>query len=131
VGYHSHTLNPTERGYDVHNQELLVVMRGLCQWRHLLLSSPFTTTVITDHANLQYYRQPQKINRHVAHYLADLADYRFKLVHKPGASNKADHLSRQPDYDDGKGDNEDVQVLADKLFANAVVSLDIEQEVYD
>jgi RNase H-like domain found in reverse transcriptase len=94
VGYHSHTLNPVERGYDVHDQELLAVMRGLHQWRHLLLSSPFTTTMITDHANLQYYRQPQKINQCVARYLADLADYRFMLVHKPGVSNKVDHLSR-------------------------------------
>jgi Integrase zinc binding domain/RNase H-like domain found in reverse transcriptase len=131
VGYHSHTLNPAERGYNVHDRELLMVMRGLRQWRHLLLSSPFTTTVITDHANLQYYWQPQKINHHIARYLADLADYRFTLVHKPGASNRADHLSRRPDYDEGKGDNEDVQVLPDKLFANAVVSLDIEQAVYD
>jgi hypothetical protein len=47
-----------------------------------------------DHANLQYYRQPQKINQHVARYLADLADYRFTLVHKPGVSNRADHLLR-------------------------------------
>jgi RNase H-like domain found in reverse transcriptase len=41
VGYHSHTLNPMERGYNVHDCELLAVMRGLRQWRHLLLSSPF------------------------------------------------------------------------------------------
>jgi RNase H-like domain found in reverse transcriptase len=131
VGYHSHMLNLAERGYYVHNWELLAVMRGLCQWRHLLLSSPFTTTVITDHANLQYYRQLQKINCHVARYLADLADYRFKLIHKPGASNKVDHLSQRPDYDEGKEDNEDMQVLSDKLFTNVVVSLDVEQEVYD
>jgi RNase H-like domain found in reverse transcriptase/Reverse transcriptase (RNA-dependent DNA polymerase) len=131
VGYHSHTLNPAERGYDIHDQELLAVMRGLRQWRHLLLSSPFTTTVIMDHANLQYYRQPQKINWRVACYLADLVDYRFMLVHKPGASNRADHLSRRPDYDEGKEDNEDVQVLPDKLFVNVVMSLDVEQAVYD
>jgi RNase H-like domain found in reverse transcriptase/Integrase zinc binding domain/Reverse transcriptase (RNA-dependent DNA polymerase) len=131
VGYHSHTLNPAERGYDVHNWELLAVMRGLHQWRHLLLSSPFTTTVITDHANLQYYHQLQKINQRVARYLADLADYQFMLVHKLGTSNKADHLSRRPDYDEGKGDNEDVRVLLDKLFANAIMSLDVEQAVYD
>jgi RNase H-like domain found in reverse transcriptase/Reverse transcriptase (RNA-dependent DNA polymerase) len=41
VGYHSHTLNPAERGYDIHDRELLAVMRGLRQWRHLFLSSPF------------------------------------------------------------------------------------------
>jgi RNase H-like domain found in reverse transcriptase len=131
VGYHSHTLNLAERGYDVHDRELLAVMRGLRQWRHLLLSSPFTTTVITDHANLQYYRQPQKINQCVARYLADLANYQFTLVHKPGVSNKADHLSRQPDYNEGKGDNEDIQVLLNKLFANTIMSLDVEQAVYD
>jgi Integrase zinc binding domain len=87
--------------------------------------------MITDHANLQYYHQPQKINQRVARYLADLADYRFTLVHKPGTSNKADHLSQRPDYDEGKGDNEDVQVLPDNLFANAIMSLDVEQAVYD
>jgi Integrase zinc binding domain len=52
-------------------------------------------------------------------------------VHKPGASNKADHLSWQPDYNEGKEDNEDLQVLPDKLFVNAVMLLDIEQEVYN
>jgi hypothetical protein len=67
----------------------------------------------------------------VACYLADLANYQFKLIHKPGVSNKVDHLSRRPDYDEGKENNEDVQVLLDKLFINAVASLDIEQEVYD
>jgi RNase H-like domain found in reverse transcriptase len=41
VGYHSHTMNQAERGYNVHDRELLAVMRGLRQWRHLLLSSPF------------------------------------------------------------------------------------------
>jgi RNase H-like domain found in reverse transcriptase/Integrase zinc binding domain/Reverse transcriptase (RNA-dependent DNA polymerase) len=131
VGYHSHTLNPVERGYDVHDRELLAVMRGLRQWRHLFLSSPFQTTVVTDHANLQYYRQPQKINRCVARYLGDLAKYNFKMVHKPGKLNRADHLSRRPDYDEGKEDNKEVQVLQDAMFANAVVSLDLEQEVYD
>jgi hypothetical protein len=67
----------------------------------------------------------------VACYLADLADYRFKLIHKLGASNRADHLSRRLDYNKGKEDNKDVQVLPDKLFVNAVASLNIEQEVYN
>jgi RNase H-like domain found in reverse transcriptase len=131
VGYHSHMLNPTERGYNVHDHKLLVVMRGLRQWRHLLLSSPFQTTVVTDHANLQYYQQPQKINQRVARYLGDLTKYNFKLVHKPGCLNWANHLSWQPDYDEGKEDNAEVQVLQDHMFTNVVVSLDIEQEVYN
>jgi RNase H-like domain found in reverse transcriptase len=63
MGYHSQTLNPAERGYDVHDRELLALIRGLRRWRHLLLSSPFTTIVHTDHNYLRYYRMPQRINR--------------------------------------------------------------------
>jgi RNase H-like domain found in reverse transcriptase len=29
MGYHSQTLNTAERGYDVHDRELLAVIRGL------------------------------------------------------------------------------------------------------
>jgi RNase H-like domain found in reverse transcriptase len=31
IGYHSHTMNQAERGYDVHDRELLAMMRGLRQ----------------------------------------------------------------------------------------------------
>jgi RNase H-like domain found in reverse transcriptase len=124
-------LNPIERGYDIHNRELLVVMRGLRQWRHLLLLSPFQTMVVMDHMNLQYYQQPQKINWWVARYLGNLTKYNFKLVHKLGQLNRADHLSRWPDYNKGKEDNAEVQVLQDHMFANAVVSLNLKQEVYN
>jgi RNase H-like domain found in reverse transcriptase len=41
IGYHSHMMNQAERGYDVHDRELLVIIRGLRQWRHLLLSLLF------------------------------------------------------------------------------------------
>jgi RNase H-like domain found in reverse transcriptase len=29
IGYHSHTMNPAERGYNVHDRKLLAIMRGL------------------------------------------------------------------------------------------------------
>jgi hypothetical protein len=62
VAYHSETFNEAERGYDIHDRELLMVVKGLENWRHLLLGAKHEVTVYTDHANLQYYRQPQKIN---------------------------------------------------------------------
>jgi hypothetical protein len=34
-------------------------------------------------------------------------------------------LSQWPDYDEGKEDNKEVQVLQDAMFANAIVSLDV------
>ena len=122
---------PAERNYDIHDRELLAIIHGLRTWRHLLLSSPHTITIYTDHKNLTYYRQANCIARRVARYLGELADYDFKLVHKPGTANKADHLSRHPDYDTGTNDNEDVVVLPPHLFVNVVDTLSLEQEVYE
>ena len=67
VGFHSLTFNNAEHNYDydIHNQELLAVYRGLTHNHHHLLSSPHPITVYTDHKNLEYYRKPQTINCHV------------------------------------------------------------------
>ena len=63
--------------------------------------------------------------------MGELADYHFILVHKPGVTNHADHLSQQPDYDTGVHDNENETVLLGQLFANVLASLDLDQQVYD
>jgi Integrase zinc binding domain/Chromo (CHRromatin Organisation MOdifier) domain len=84
-----------------------------------------------DHSNLKYYRHPQKISRHVACYLPKMAEFDFELVYKLGTTNKADHLSRHPDYDDGSLDNQDVTVLPPHLFIHAAAVADLEQLVLD
>jgi len=36
VAFLSKSLNKTERNYEIHEKEILVVIRGLENWRHLL-----------------------------------------------------------------------------------------------
>jgi len=72
--------------------------------------------VITDHANLQYYREPQKIGPRVNGYIVELANYNIQLVYKPVVSNKADELSRRPNMAP-EDEEELVIVLPDHLFA--------------
>jgi RNase H-like domain found in reverse transcriptase len=55
VSYDSQMFNDAERGYDIHDCELLAVIRGLLAWRHLLVGSPHKIRVLTDHSNLKYY----------------------------------------------------------------------------
>ena len=62
VGYFSKNLNETERNYDIWDREFMAVILALRFWRHLLQGSPHKVVVFMDHANLQYYRHPQKIN---------------------------------------------------------------------
>jgi Integrase zinc binding domain len=91
----------------------------------------YEVIVFTDHANLQYYHQPYKINHWVACYIPCLAEYSYKLIHKPRKCNKADHLSRCPDYDQGKDNNQDVLVLPDSVFVCTVSLSFLEQCVFD
>jgi hypothetical protein len=85
----------------------------------LLKGTEIPVLVYMDHANLRYYREPRKIGPHVAGYIPEIAQYNIQLEYKPGAMNRADTLSRQPDYEvEGNPDNEDVTVLPDKYFCN-------------
>ena len=71
--------------------------------------------------NLKYWRDPQKISRHVAREVLELSEYDIEIHHIKGTSNgRADALSRQPDYDQGENDNKDVVVLLDHLFVRAM-----------
>ena len=129
MGYFSKSLNPTERNYDIWDREFMAVVLALRNWSHLLTGSPHKVTVYTDHANLQYYRHPQKINRRVARYISTLAEYNLELKHLPGIKNRADPLSRRPDFDDGSGDNEHVTALPNQLFICTLEITALEEQI--
>jgi ribonuclease HI len=124
IGYYSTTLTEAERNYDIWDLELLAVVKGLRHWRAYLAGSPHKVIVYTDHANLLYWRQPQKISRRIAREVLELSEYDIELRHIPGNTNsRADMLSRRPDYDQGERDNENITVLPDHLFARALTTL--------
>lgn len=117
VAYLSHSMTPAERNYEIYDKELLAIMTGIEQWRHYLLGAKHTFEIYTDHKNLEFFRQPQKLNRRQARWLTELADYDFALIHRPGSTNtKADLLSRRADHTDGKEDNREVVLLREEFF---------------
>jgi hypothetical protein len=103
VGYYSATLNEAERNYDIYNLELLAIIKALCHWRPLLAGSPHDIRVFSDHMNLQYWHDPQKISRRVAREFLELQEFPIKIHHFKGKHNeRADALSQRPDYDQGE-----------------------------
>ena len=128
IGYYLATLNEAQWNYNIYELELLAIAECLKHWRPYLTSSPHEIIVHTDHANLTYWHQPQKISRHIARQVLELEEYNIKLQHVPGKNNgNADALSRRPDYDQGMNDNQDVTILPDRLFIRALASQELEQ----
>ena len=58
----SKSLNETERNYETYNKEMLMVIRDLENWRHLLKGTKYKFEVWTDYKNLEYYMKVQKSN---------------------------------------------------------------------
>jgi hypothetical protein len=69
-----------------------------------------------DHANLQYYRHPHKIGPQVAGYISTTEEYPITLMYKPGKTNRADALSRRPDFAPDPYNDEPVIALPEELF---------------
>jgi len=125
VGFHSQKFTQTKQNYPIYNHEFLGVMRGLRCWSHLLKGTTIPILVYTDHTNLRYYREPCKIGPCIAGYLPEREQYNILLEYKPGATNRADALSRRPNYEGPNKINEDVTVWPDQYFCDQHTSIRI------
>jgi hypothetical protein len=112
IAYYSSTFIPAERNYDIYERELLAVLKSLKHWRHHLAATEKPVTVLTDHANLAFWKNPKKVNRRVARWFATLQNYHLHIKHVPGKQHAApDMLFRCPDADKGEQDNLDLTLL--------------------
>src|ERR1019366_2501017 len=118
IAYYSATFSPTERNYDIYERELLAIMKALAHWRPHLAGTRDPVTVLTDHANLTYWKEPRKVNRRVARWFAERLAYHLRIQHVPGKIHAAaDMLSRPPGQDEGKDDNSNLVLLPQSTFA--------------
>ena len=98
VVYLSKSLNEIEQNYEIHDKEMLAVIRGLKAWRHLLESTKFKFEVWTDLKNLEYFMKTQKLNQIQARQTLYLSMFYFTLKHVPEMRmEKADRLNKRPD----------------------------------
>ena len=63
VAFLSKLLNEMKRNYEIHNKEMLAIIRELESWRHLLEGIQFKFEIWTDYKNLEYFMRVQKLNQ--------------------------------------------------------------------
>ena len=92
--YLSQTFTAAEQNYNIYGQELLAVIHALDHWHHYLQGTSHPMTLLTDHKNLTYFRQPQKLSCRQACWMMFLQDFDLHFLHIPGsAMGPADTLS--------------------------------------
>jgi hypothetical protein len=118
VAFLSKSLSSVERNYEIHDKEMLAIIRAMEEWRHFLEGAEDRFEVWTDHKNLEYFMTAKKLNRRQARWSLFLARFDFALHHRPGKSmGKSDALSRRADHGTGTSDNSDVTLLTPGFFA--------------
>ena len=72
-----------------------------------MLNSEHDVELLTDHQNLQWFKDPQNITRRQARWHAFLQEYHLRIHHISGKVNVAPNgLSCRPDHDHGQQDNQ-------------------------
>ena len=66
VAFLSKSLNRTKRNYEIYDKEMLAIIKGLENWRHLLEGARFKFEIWTDYKNLEYFMRAQKLNQRQA-----------------------------------------------------------------
>ena len=60
--YFSKTFSSAEHNYNIYDRELLAVILALVEWKQYLQGTPHPVSILTDHKNLSYLKDPRKLS---------------------------------------------------------------------
>jgi hypothetical protein len=118
VAFLSKSLSPVERNYEIHDKEMLAIVRALEEWRHSVEGAEHQVEIWTDHKNVEYFMTAKKLNQRQACWSLLLARFDFSMHHRPGKTmGKSDALSRRSDHGSGVKDDNNMVLLTPDFFA--------------
>lgn len=98
VAFFSKTMNPAECNYQVHDKEMLAIVRSLEEWRPELQRKQDRFEIYTDHKSLEYFMTTKQLTARQARWAEALSEYYFIITYRPGKDNvQADALTRRDD----------------------------------
>ena len=116
-----------ERNYEIHDKEMLVIIRRLESWRYLLEGAQFKFEIWIDHKNLEYFMKTQKLNCRQARWALYLSRFDLTLKHVLGTRmGKVDGLSRRLDWKVGVEKNNENQIVVKEGWLRSMQEVVIE-----
>jgi len=102
VAFFSKTMAPAECNYEIHDKEMLAIIRALEQWRAELEGLETEIQIFSDHKALEYFMTKRQLTARQARWAETLSRFNFRIRYRPGKQNeKADALTRRKqDVDD-------------------------------
>jgi transposase InsO family protein len=96
VAFFSKTMAPAECNYEIHDKEMLAIIRSLSQWRAELQGIGSKVKIYTDHKALEYFMTTKQLTSRQARWAEILSQFFFTIMYRPGKQNVvADALSRR------------------------------------
>lgn len=100
VAFYSRKLRDAELNYQIHDKELMAIIKAFEEWRVYLSGTKEQVTVYTDHKNLVNFTTTKELNRRQVRWAEFLSEFNFKISYRPGNENgRADALSRRSDLE--------------------------------
>ncbi|THC88329.1 hypothetical protein EYZ11_012227 [Aspergillus tanneri] len=120
--YLSQKLSPTESNYEIHDKELLSIIRALKEWRPELKMVP-RFKILTDHKNLRYFKNARQLSERQVRWTDVLAEFNFELEFRPGKlAARPDALSRRAQDMPQDADDERLAKRFRSIFSRVKVS---------
>src|SRR6266446_2988516 len=117
ITFMSKGFSDVECNYQIHNKEMLAIMHALDEWHHFLEGATEKFKILTDHQNLTYFQDAQKLNHWQVHWSLFLSHFNFSLHHQPGwLMGRPNALSQRSDHPHRKDDNANVTLLPSNMF---------------
>jgi hypothetical protein len=87
---------PTECNYEIHDKEMLTIVKSLAEWQPELYGSVACVKIYTDHKALEYFMTTKQLNSHQARWAEMLTEYYFLIMYQSRKQNsKADALTQR------------------------------------
>ena len=118
--YFSKTFAPAERNYDIYDQELLAVILALDESWQYLRGTIHPVTIITNHKNLSYIKDPRKLSHQQACWSLFLQDFDIHWQITPGTQMVPADTLFQKDLINTTDDNINVAIVPDPVVIQAL-----------